>query len=98
MVFEPLPELRDFQIRQKILSGREEQDASHRTLQAKIKYQPGAGVLHLNTSSTLEDVFAAVTAVHDVVDGAFVLDTKFAGHGCRLVSKPRVSILGTDPF
>jgi len=32
----------------------------------------------------LEDGFAAVAAIHDVIDGAGVLDAKLAGHARRL--------------
>jgi hypothetical protein len=39
----------------------------------------------------LEDGFAAIAAIHDVVDGAGVFDAEFAGHaghGCGTPPKP----------
>jgi len=52
----------------------------------------------------LEDGFAAVAAIHDVIDGIGVLDAKLAGHARRLqaravwVNPQNLRFCGTDPF
>jgi hypothetical protein len=52
----------------------------------------------------LEDGFAAVAAVHDVIDGARIFDAEFASHAGKLaaaagrVKCKNMRICGTDPF
>ena len=51
----------------------------------------------------LEDGFAAVAAVHEVVDGSLVLDAQLPGHGWLLAEEARrvncrVQKVRTDPF
>lgn len=49
----------------------------------------------------MKNVFAAVATIKKVIDGAFVLDAKFAGHERRLKPGRRMSrectLLRTDP-
>jgi hypothetical protein len=49
----------------------------------------------------LEDEFATVATIHDVVDGAGLLNTHFSGHDEWQTALPAIVntiIPGTDPF
>ena len=45
-----------------------------------------------------EDQFAPVTAIHDVINRASLLDSQHAGHDGRWLWPLHISISRTDPF
>lgn len=45
-----------------------------------------------------DDVLAAIAAIHHVINGAGVLETKFAGHGGSMQIEKNTSIFIPDPY